>query len=59
MDNAFPPGTRVFFWDGSGTVKHGVVLATARLGDGTQVAQVQVEGETALVSLPTASLSKA
>jgi hypothetical protein len=26
-------GTRVFFWDASGAVKHGVVLGTARLGD--------------------------
>jgi hypothetical protein len=55
--NAFPNGTRVFYWDVNGTIKYGTVESTSRMGDGTQVINVRVDGGS-LVSLPVSSVSK-
>jgi hypothetical protein len=33
--NAFPNGTRIFYWDVNGTIKYGTVESTSRMGDGT------------------------
>jgi hypothetical protein len=42
--NAFPNGTRVFYWDGNGAIKYGTVESTSRMVDGTQVLNVRVDG---------------
>jgi len=55
--NAFPNGTRVFYWDVNGTIKYGTVQSTSRMTDGTQVVNVKVDGGST-VSLPVSSVSK-
>ncbi|KZP23588.1 hypothetical protein FIBSPDRAFT_951814 [Athelia psychrophila] len=55
--NAFPNGTRVFYWDVNGTIKYGTVQSTARMSDGTQVVNVKLDDGTP-VSLPVSSVSK-
>ncbi|KZT28488.1 hypothetical protein NEOLEDRAFT_1129283 [Neolentinus lepideus HHB14362 ss-1] len=57
-DNAFPNGTRVFFWDASGNVKYGTVLSTSRLGDGTQLAVIKIDGSGDEVQLPVSTVSR-
>jgi hypothetical protein len=44
--NAFPNGTRVFYWDVNGTIKYGTVESTSRMTDGTQVVNVLVDSVT-------------
>ncbi|KAG0705344.1 hypothetical protein DFH29DRAFT_293376 [Suillus ampliporus] len=55
--NAFPNGTRVFYWASSGEIKYGTVKATNRMADGTQIVVVSVDGE-GHAQLPVSSLSK-
>ncbi|OJA13035.1 hypothetical protein AZE42_04390 [Rhizopogon vesiculosus] len=43
--NAFPNGTRVFYWASSGEIKYGTVHGTSRMADGTQIVVVSVDGE--------------
>ncbi|KAJ8592825.1 hypothetical protein M405DRAFT_839631 [Rhizopogon salebrosus TDB-379] len=51
--NAFPNGTRVFYWTSSGEIKYGTVQGTNRMADastlrisrGTQIVVVLVDGE--------------
>ncbi|KAG1736741.1 hypothetical protein EDB19DRAFT_1910079 [Suillus lakei] len=43
--NAFPNGTRVFYWASGGEIKYGTVQATNRMADGTQIVVVKVDGE--------------
>ncbi|KAF9228580.1 hypothetical protein BS17DRAFT_772196 [Gyrodon lividus] len=66
--NAFPNGTRVFFWTAAGEIKYGTVQSTSRLADvnvclrcptlvadnlqGTQVVVVAVDGGEGHRSLP-------
>ncbi|KAI5981615.1 hypothetical protein EDD15DRAFT_2203726 [Pisolithus albus] len=47
--NAYPNGTRVFFWNAAGDIKYGTVQSTSRLADGTQVVVINIDG--ALVEL--------
>ncbi|KAF9239588.1 hypothetical protein BU15DRAFT_74444 [Melanogaster broomeanus] len=56
--NAFPNGTRVFFWNAGGEIKYGTVQSTSRLTDGTQVVVVAVDGGEGHRSLPVSSVSK-
>ncbi|KAF9231082.1 hypothetical protein BU15DRAFT_82854 [Melanogaster broomeanus] len=56
--NAFPHGTRVFFWNAGGEIKYGTVQSTSRLTDGTQVVVVTVDGGEGHSSLPVSSVSK-
>ncbi|EGN96052.1 hypothetical protein SERLA73DRAFT_141188 [Serpula lacrymans var. lacrymans S7.3] len=56
--NAFPNGTRVFFWGSNGDIKYGVVLSTSRMGDGTQIVVIQLDRAEGNVSLPVSSVSK-
>jgi hypothetical protein len=55
--NAFPNGTRVFYWDANGTIKYGTVESTSRMTDGTLIVNVKVDGGS-IVSLPVSSVSK-
>ncbi|TFK76590.1 hypothetical protein BDN72DRAFT_891621 [Pluteus cervinus] len=55
--NAFPAGTRVFFWGANAQIVYGVVQSTSRLPDGTQVLVIlDQSGQT--LSLPAASVTK-
>ena len=55
--NAFPNGTRVFYWDVNSMILYGTVESTSRMTDGTQVVNVKVDGGS-IVSLPASSVSK-
>ncbi|KAG2360840.1 hypothetical protein BDR07DRAFT_1411320 [Suillus spraguei] len=55
--NAFPNGTRVFYWASGGEIKYGTVQATNRMADGTQIVVVKVDGE-GHAQLPVSSLVK-
>ncbi|EIM90186.1 uncharacterized protein STEHIDRAFT_154022 [Stereum hirsutum FP-91666 SS1] len=57
--NAYPNGSRVFFWDANGTAVKGVVKGTNVQADGTQVAVVQIDGSGKTVTLPIDVLSPA
>ncbi|KIO13178.1 hypothetical protein M404DRAFT_992756 [Pisolithus tinctorius Marx 270] len=50
--NAYPNGTRVFFWTSAGEIKYGIVQSTSRLADGTQVIVIDLEGNEGRRSLP-------
>jgi hypothetical protein len=41
--NAYPPGTRVFFWNVDGSIIYGMVESVTSLSDGTQLAVVHVD----------------
>lgn len=55
--NAFPNGTRVFYWASGGEIKYGTVQATNRMADGTQIVVVKVDGD-GHAQLPVSSLVK-
>ncbi|KAJ7776082.1 hypothetical protein B0H14DRAFT_2964256 [Mycena olivaceomarginata] len=55
--NMFPPGTRVFYWNGAGQTVYGTVKQMAHTGDGTMVVNIRNDnGET--VDLPASSVHK-
>ncbi|KAF8228921.1 hypothetical protein L208DRAFT_1402881 [Tricholoma matsutake] len=55
--NAFPAGTRVFFWASNAQIVYGTVQSTSRMPDGTQVLVIRDDsGRT--VSLPAAGITK-
>lgn len=56
--NAYPNGTRIFFWTSAGEIKYGIVQSTSRLADGTQVIVIELEGGEGRRSLPVSSVSK-
>lgn len=56
--NAYPNGTRVFFWTAAGDIKYGTVQSTSRLADGTQVIVIDLDGGEGRRSLPVSSVSK-
>ncbi|KAF8136164.1 hypothetical protein EV363DRAFT_1395307 [Boletus edulis] len=56
--NAYPNGTRVFFWTSAGEIKYGTVQSTSRLADGTQIVVVALDGGEGHRSLPVSSVSK-
>ncbi|KIJ69584.1 hypothetical protein HYDPIDRAFT_36619 [Hydnomerulius pinastri MD-312] len=56
--NAFPNGTRVFFWTACGEIKYATVQSTSRLADGTQVVVVAIDGGEGHRNLPVSSVSK-
>jgi len=57
--NAFPNGTRVFYWASNGEIKYGTVQGTNRMPDGTQIVVVSVDGAVGPhAQLPVATLSK-
>jgi hypothetical protein len=55
--NAYPNGTRGFYWDVNGQINYGTVESTSRMTDGTQVLNIKVDGGK-IVSLPVSSVSK-
>ncbi|KAL0947414.1 hypothetical protein HGRIS_013527 [Hohenbuehelia grisea] len=55
--NAFPAGTRVFFWGPNAAVIYGVVKGTAMMTDGTQVLDIVDESGRGH-KLPAASVTK-
>ncbi|KAF9532314.1 hypothetical protein CPB83DRAFT_891051 [Crepidotus variabilis] len=57
--NAFPPGTRVFFWTSSGEVEYAIVQSTNRLPDGTQILVMKIEGKDQIATLPAAGVTLA
>lgn len=42
--NAYPSGTRVFYWDIKGTIIYGTVESTSRMSDETQILNVRKDG---------------
>ncbi|KDR81475.1 hypothetical protein GALMADRAFT_134911 [Galerina marginata CBS 339.88] len=56
--NAFPAGTRVFFWTSNGDVEYAVVQSSSRLPDGTQILVLKLEGKDKTATLPAAGVTK-
>jgi len=56
--NAFPPGTRVFFWTAGGEVEYAIVQSLNRLPDGTQILVLKIEGKNHTATLPAAGVTK-
>ncbi|KAF9483855.1 hypothetical protein BDN70DRAFT_873239 [Pholiota conissans] len=56
--NAFPAGTRVFYWTSQGDVTYAVVQSSHRLADGTQILNLKVEGSNETATLPAAGVTK-
>ncbi|KAJ7772765.1 hypothetical protein B0H14DRAFT_2966136 [Mycena olivaceomarginata] len=55
--NMFPPGTRVFYWNGAEQTVYGTVKQVAQTGDGTMVVNIcNDNGES--VDLPASSVHK-
>jgi len=55
--NAFPEGTRVFFWDAKSQIVYGIVQSTSRMSDGTQILVIKDDTST-IVTLPAAGVTK-
>ncbi|RDB20949.1 hypothetical protein Hypma_011465, partial [Hypsizygus marmoreus] len=55
--NAFPAGTRVFFWASNAQIVYGTVESTSRMSDGTQVLVIREDGGKT-VCLPAAGITK-
>ncbi|KAF9001896.1 hypothetical protein BDQ17DRAFT_1426191 [Cyathus striatus] len=55
--NAFPAGTRVFYWAANGQTVYGTVQASNRSPDGTQVLVIR-DDNGATVHLPAAGVNK-
>ncbi|EDR10976.1 uncharacterized protein LACBIDRAFT_316028 [Laccaria bicolor S238N-H82] len=54
--NAFPAGTRVFYWCSTGPIIYATVQSSSRLPDGTQLLVIKDDnGET--VTLPAAGVT--
>lgn len=56
--NAFPAGTRVWWWPSSGDVLYAVVESSSRLPDGTQILVLKLEGKDEIATLPAAAINK-
>ncbi|KAF8969926.1 hypothetical protein BDZ97DRAFT_1915034 [Flammula alnicola] len=56
--NAFPAGTRVFYWTSEGEVEYAVVQSSSRLSDGTQILVLKIEGQDKVATLPAAGVTK-
>ena len=66
--NAYPPGTRLFFFGASPVftegkithtaVKYGTVISTGCLADGTQIANIKLDNNGEIVGLPVAAVTK-
>ncbi|ETW85748.1 hypothetical protein HETIRDRAFT_100640 [Heterobasidion irregulare TC 32-1] len=50
-------GSRVWFWDTHGGVKHATVLSLGVQADGTRIALIRPDGEAQTVTLPVESLT--
>lgn len=55
--NAFPSGTRVFYWGANGEINYGTVQSTSRMADGTQILVIK-EDSGKNTTLPAAGVSK-
>jgi len=55
--NAFPNGTKVFYWGAHGDIKYGTVQNTSHMADGTQILAIKEDGGKN-TSLPAAGVSK-
>jgi len=56
--NAFPAGTRVFWWTSEGDVQYAIVQSSSRLTDGTQILVLKLEGKDKIATLPAAGVTK-
>lgn len=56
--NAYPAGTRVFFWTSNGECQYATVDSSSRLADGTLVLVLKVDGKNELATLPAGTVAK-
>ncbi|EAU88334.1 hypothetical protein CC1G_05100 [Coprinopsis cinerea okayama7 len=54
--NAFPPGTRVFFWQSTGEVIYATVQSSTRLQDGTQMLTLKAD-DNRVMTIPAAGVT--
>ncbi|KAJ7502678.1 hypothetical protein B0H11DRAFT_2274793 [Mycena galericulata] len=52
MSNAFPAGTRVFYFNGAGQTVYGTVQRTMMNADGNSLVEVKVDTTGAMIILP-------
>ncbi|TFK42721.1 hypothetical protein BDQ12DRAFT_676698, partial [Crucibulum laeve] len=55
--NAFPAGTRVFYWAANGQIVYGTVQSSSLMSDRTQVLTIREDSGTT-VTLPAAGVTK-
>ncbi|KIM49262.1 hypothetical protein M413DRAFT_21514 [Hebeloma cylindrosporum] len=56
--NAFPNGTRVFFWTSNGDIEYASVVSSSRLPDGTQILVLKLESADKTATLPASGVTK-
>ncbi|KAF4614940.1 hypothetical protein D9613_002931 [Agrocybe pediades] len=56
--NAFPAGTRVFFWTSNGDVEYAIVQSSTRLTDGTEVLILKLESSQQTATIPAIGVTK-